>query len=281
MVSVASNLKTNRYTSTTELLRNIALVFPCLFIVLAAFLLLARSHQYTDFLTQQQTGFIGFGILSTVAILRLAIGLPANDRRTLLAKCSWYIQSLTTLQMALLLSVTSQSASAAGLVWTGVLLSECYWWIKNYKYQPVIRPTKSQTTLSYTIETDLEARLLQSLDATPQIEEESWNDGEIPEHANQFWVRSVDVHGESISASQRVQFEAGQRHQNLHLSFIPELPTKPRVEATLLEGPDVELIVGESHDFGIRLDLKLKQIYEEPVEVLVQVEVFAEAKQAA
>ena len=281
MVSFASNLKTSRCTSTTELLRNIALVVPCLFIVLAAFLLLARSHQYTDFLTQQQTGFIGFGILSTVAILRLAIGLPANSRRTLLAKCSWYLQSLTTLQMALLLSVTSQSASTVGLVWTGVLLSECYWWVKNYKYQPVIRPTESQTTLSYTIETDLEARLLQSLNATPQIEEQSWNDGEIPEHANQFWVRSVDVHGESISASQRVQFEAGQRHQNLHLSFIPELPAKPRVEATLLEGPDVELIVGESHDFGIRLDLKLKQIYEEPVEVLVQVEVFAEAKQAA
>lgn len=281
MVSVASNLKTSRCTSTTELLRNIALVVPCLFVVLAAFLLLARSHQYTDFLTQQQTGLIGFGILSTVAILRLAVGLPANDRRTLPAKCSWYLQSLTTLQMALLLSVTSQSASAAGLVWTGALLSECYWWIKNYKYQPVIRLTESQTALSYTIETDLEARLLKSLDAAPQIEEESWNGGEIPEHANQFWVRSIDIQGESISASQRVQFEAGQRYQNLHLSFIPELPTKPRVEATLLEGPDVELIVGESHDFGIRLDLKLKQIYEEPVEVLVQVEVFAEAKQAA
>ncbi len=281
MVSIASNLKTSRCTSTTELLRNIALVVPCLFVVLAAFLLLARSHQYTDFLTQQQTGLIGFGILSTVAILRLAIGLPANDRRTLLAKCSWYLQSLTSLQMALLLSVTSQSALAISLVWAGALLSECYWWIKNYKYQPVIRLTESQTTSSYTIETDLEARLLQSLEAAPQIEEESLNDGEIPEYANQFWVRSVDVHGESISASQRVQFEAGQRHQNLHLSFIPALPTKPRAEATLLEGPDVELIVGESHDFGIRLDLKLKQIYEEPVEVLVQVEVFAEAKQAA
>ncbi len=281
MVSVVSNLKTGRCTSTTEYLRNTALVVPCLFACLAAFLLLARSNLYTDTLTQQQTWLIGLGILSTVAILRTAIGLPANDRRSLLAKCSWYLQSLTILQMVLLLSVTSQSASATGLVWAGALLSESYWWIRNYKYQPVDRPTEPHTDLSYTIENDLEARLLQSLDAAPEKKESAWNDGEIPEHANQFWVRSVDIHGESISASQRIQFEAGQRHQNLHLSFIPELPSKPRVEATLLEGPDVELIVGESHDFGIRLDLRLKQVYEEPMEVLVQVEVFAEAKQAA
>lgn len=281
MISIANNLETSRCTSTTDFLRNTALLVPCLFACLATFLMLARSHLYTDILTQQQTWLIGLGILSTVAILRTAIGLPANDRRSLLAKCSWYLQSLTILQMALLLSVTSQSVSATGSIWAGALLSESYWWIRNYKYQPIVRPTPPLINLGYTIENDLEARLLQSLNQASLKEESAWTESEIPDHANQFWIRSVDIHGESISASQRIQFEAGQRHQNLHLSFIPELPSTPCVEATLLEGPDVELIVGESHDFGIRLDLKLKQIYEEPVEVLVQVEVFAEAKQAA
>ena len=87
------------------------------------------------------------------------------------------------------------------------------------------------------------------------------------------------THPESVSKTGL--FAAGQRFQTIHLAFIPELPGIPHVDATSLEGPSVEIMVGEVQRFGLRLELKLTQIYDEPVEVVIQVEVFAESSQAA
>ena len=282
MVSVASDINTRRQHSIFELLRNKAFSIPCLFSSFAAFVLLARSHLYANDLNEQQVWTIGLGVVSGVAILRWLCGFPADPNRSLSAKWGWYLQSLTILQIVLLLSISTKSPSALGPIWLIVFLSEAIWWSQNYRRRQntTTRPI-NDTPLGYVIEDDLEARLLRSLEDHSRNHSTPSNNREIPDHASQLWVRSTDILGETISASQRVQFVAGQRHQNLHLSFVPELPSIPYVEATLIEGPDVDIIVGEAQEFGLRLDLKLGQVYEEPVEVFVQLEVFAEAKQAA
>ena len=282
MVSVTSDINTSRQHSFFELLRNKAFAVPCLFSSFAAFLLLARSHLYVSELKESQVWTIGLGVVSGVAILRWLCGFPADPNRSLSAKWGWYLQSLTILQIVLLLSVSTHSAAALGPIWLFVFLSESIWWGQNYRRrQNAMTALLNETALGYVIEDDLEDRLLRSLEDHSENHSTQRNNREIPDHASQMWIRSTDIHGETVSASQRVQFAIGQRHQNLHLSFVPELPSIPYVEATLMEGPDVDIIVGEVQQFGLRLDLKLGQIYEEPVEVFVQLEVFAEARQAA
>ena len=282
MVSVISDINTSRQHSIFELLRNKAFAVPCLFSSFAAFLLLARSHLYVSEMNESQVSSIGLGVVSGAAILRWLCGFPTDPNRSLSAKWGWYLQSLTTLQIVLLLSVSTHSATALGPIWLFAFLSESIWWSQNYRRrQNTMTTLPNETPLGYVIEDDLEDRLLRSLEDQSGNHSTQRNNSEIPDHASQLWIRSADIHGETILASQRVPFATGQRHQNLHLSFVPELPSIPYVEATLLEGPDVDIIVGEAQQFGLRLDLKLGQIYEEPVEIFVQLEVFAEAKQAA
>lgn len=281
MVSVASNVDTNNQHSVGSLLRDTAFVAPCLFTSLAAFILLARSHLYTENLSGQQVWLIGLSVISGVAVLRWLSGFPTTNRSTL-ARCGWYLQSLTILQIVLLLSVTTESSHTWGLVLVLAVVSEVLWWRQNYRRSRFREINLVvDRSLENVIENELEARLLRSLEQNSPDGDRQWKDGELPDHASQFWVRSVDLHGESISASQRIHFTTGQRYRNLHLSFVPELPSIPHIEATLLEGPDVDISVGEAHRFGVRLELKLRQRYEEPVEVLIQLEVFAEGKHAA
>tara|TARA_B100000945_G_scaffold246075_1_gene202389 strand:+ start:6075 stop:6944 length:870 start_codon:yes stop_codon:yes gene_type:complete len=282
MVSVASNLNTNQQHSIWELLRNTALVTSCLFTNIAAFILLARSHLYSENLTGQQVWIIGLTVISGVALLRCLGGFPSNTDRSRFAKYSWYLQSFTIFQIILLLSVTTRSTEPFAAVAMFALISEAFWWIQNYRNgKSTDTIITKDLSLDYDIQADLESRLLRSLEKHHVEHDRQCNDAELPDHASQFWVRTVDIHGETISASQRVQFTTAQRHQHLHLSFVPGLPSIPHVKATLLEGPDVEITVAEKQDFGIRLDLKLNHTYEEPVEVLVQIEIFAEIRQAA
>ncbi len=282
MASMASDTQANPTYSLIAALRNTALVVPCFFTSAAAFLLLARSHLYTDPLQPQQALLVGSGVIAVTAILRLLSGFPTASNKSAIAKCSWYLQSLTVLQVMLLLLVTSESPQNLAALWTLALGTESAWWILNHRHgQPAVRPQAGSDFGDHHIENELENRLLRALEETSVDESSTWSQGEMPDHANQFWLRTVDLHGESILASQRVQFHPGQRHQNIHFSFVPGLPSIPHVEAISLEGPDVEISVGEKQDFGIRLDLRLSRVYDEPVEVLIQIEVFAESQKAA
>ena len=68
MVSVASNIDTNNQHSVGDLLRNTAFVAPCLFTSIAAFILLARSHLYTENLSGQQVWLIGLSVIQVLPV---------------------------------------------------------------------------------------------------------------------------------------------------------------------------------------------------------------------
>ena len=286
MTSVTRKLDRAPHQSAADLLRNWALVIPCLFTSFAAFLLLARSNLVSVRLSPFQTLALGFGALIVTGGLRWCCGFPKSPNRSQLAKWSWYLQSLTVLQLTLLISLSSTDTQAVSLLGVFTVASETLWWVSNCRFNPVMIRTHNSSDATYPIELELEARLLQSLETNSNSLNSvalttEWSESELPEEASQSWVRFSDTQGESIMATQRVLFESGQRHQTLHLSFIPGLPSIPIVDATALAGPDVTILVGETQDFGIRLDLKLSETYDEAVDVLIQVEIFAEAKQAA
>ncbi len=282
MNSLASERPCERPPSFLDVLRNTSVIIPCLFACFAAFLLLARSHFYSTPLHTTQAVTIGLGTILGIGCLRGLCGLPSKPFRSPLAKWGWYLQSLTLLQVSLLLTVTSAQSEATAIVWVLSVVNELVWWTVNGRQaRPVLA---SPAVTDHVIEEDIEARLLKSLENSGAVDSPMGAAGtlsEIAEQTSQSWIRSQDEYGESISASQRTLFAAGQRFQTIHLSFIPELPGIPHVDATSLEGPNVEIMVGEVQGFGLRLDLKLTQIYDEPVEVVIQVEVFAETSQAA
>ena len=281
MNSLASESAGERPTSFLDVLRNTSVIIPCLFACFAAFLLLARSHFYSTPIQTIQTIAIGLGTIFGIGCLRGLCGLPSKPARSPLAKWGWYLQTLTLLQVSLLLTVTSAYSEATAIIWVLSVVNEVVWWTVNGRQAPPATTNPAET--DHVIEEDIEARLLSSWKLLiPSIVQ--WERlGHLVKspQTNQSWIRSRDEYGESISASQRTLFAAGQRFQTIHLAFIPELPGIPHVDATSLEGPSVEIMVGEVQRFGLRLELKLTQIYDEPVEVVIQVEVFAESSQAA
>jgi hypothetical protein len=94
-------------------------------------------------------------------------------------------------------------------------------------------------------------------------------------HAQQSWTRFSDESGESITAIERVLFEPGQRHQTIHFSFVPSLIAIPEITTHIVEGPPASIRIDEMQTFGARLELKLSQKYEEPVELIIQIEMVA------
>lgn len=282
MNSLASESAGERPTSFLDVLRNTSVIIPCLFACFAAFLLLARSHFYSTPIQTIQTIAIGLGTILGIGCLRGLCGLPSKPARSPLAKWGWYLQTLTLLQVSLLLTVTSAYSEATAIIWVLSVVNEVVWWTVNGRQTPPVTTNPAET--DHVIEEDIEARLLSSLGTSDSVDSPVGavgTSGEIAAQTNQSWIRSRDEYGESISASQRTLFAAGQRFQTIHLAFIPELPGIPHVDVTSLEGPSVEIMVGEVQGFGLRLELKLTQIYDEPVEVVIQVKVFAESSQAA
>lgn len=67
----------------------------------------------------------------------------------------------------------------------------------------------------------------------------------------------------------RLTFAADQTRNILHLSFCPDLPATPDIEATLIDAAGRIRITHRTH-FGVRLEISLAQPIAEPTVVCVE-----------
>ncbi len=86
-----------------------------------------------------------------------------------------------------------------------------------------------------------------------------------------------DDGAESLVATLRCPFAAGQQSLTLHLPVWPFLPSQPTVYSDVVAGPDARINVSESRIHGIRLDIRLASQAAQPLELVVEVMATAEA----
>lgn len=91
-----------------------------------------------------------------------------------------------------------------------------------------------------------------------QIHEQVLAEVELDRQLTQQVERGrLDDGSEFVNATLRGRFAPGDRGLNLHLGFCPPLDSIPEVEFEQLEGPEVQVQVGQCQIFGLRLDLRL------------------------
>lgn len=93
----------------------------------------------------------------------------------------------------------------------------------------------------------------------------------FPEEVTQQLTRSRAVDGtEKLSGWLRSAFTAGQRTGSIHVAFCPPFAEAPELEVEQIDGPDVRIKTAQLLPYGVRLELKLARVSEEPTTVLLQ-----------
>jgi len=80
----------------------------------------------------------------------------------------------------------------------------------------------------------------------------------------------ADDGSDVLSGWLRLDFSAGQRMGNLHVAFCPPFSSTPELSVSQLDGPEARIKIAQLLPYGVRLDLKLLTLSEEPASVLVQ-----------
>lgn len=84
-------------------------------------------------------------------------------------------------------------------------------------------------------------------------------------------VRSRAADGsERLAGWLRIPFAAGQRTGSEHVAFCPPFDRTPHVAVEQLDGPAVRVKTAQLLPHGVRLDLKLAAVTEEPVAVILR-----------
>ena len=93
----------------------------------------------------------------------------------------------------------------------------------------------------------------------------------IPANVSQQLTRAVGDDGcEILYGLLRGHFAPGQRSLRLHVSFCPPFETVPQVSVDKVEGPELTVRVGQVLPYGARLDLRLKTLDAEPLDVVLE-----------
>jgi hypothetical protein len=93
----------------------------------------------------------------------------------------------------------------------------------------------------------------------------------IPPNVSQQLTRAVGEDGcEVLYGLLRGHFAPGQRSLRLHVSFCPPFDTIPEVSVDNVEGPELIVRVGQVLPYGARLDLRLKTLSAEPLDVVLE-----------
>ena len=98
-----------------------------------------------------------------------------------------------------------------------------------------------------------------------------------PAHHLQEMIRSrMTPDTECIQGWTRGYFAAGERSINLHLAFCPPLVSLPEVECNQAVGPPATIKVAQAEPFGLRLEVRLDQLPNEPTEVVIEFQAIAD-----
>ena len=244
-----------------------------LFAILAQAALIARHPVGTVTLNPSVLYATLAGILCINGCIRLCTFSPRDPQASWLSRIVWITPSIISLETFILISNTTLSSSLVVMTGLFLVVVECNWWIVSLSSKSSGRPQQTtiikQQLLCDTIDTPAVAATILPLDDT--IETATT----LLTHAQQSWTRFSDESGESITAIERVLFEPGQRHQTIHFSFVPSLIAIPEITTHIVEGPPASIRIDEMQTFGARLELKLSQKYEEPVELIIQIEMVA------
>ncbi len=89
--------------------------------------------------------------------------------------------------------------------------------------------------------------------------------------------RRDDDAGEVIEGWVRVDFAAGQRHAAAHIAICPPLEKNPTCYAEPAVGPDASVKITQAMSYGVRLELKLDEVAEEPASVIVEYSILEHA----
>ena len=93
----------------------------------------------------------------------------------------------------------------------------------------------------------------------------------IPPNVSQQLTRAVGDDGcEVLYGLMRGHFAPGQRSLRLHVSFCPQFETVPEVSVDKIEGPELTIRVGQVLPYGARLDLRLKTLNADPLDVVLE-----------
>jgi len=255
-------------------------IFPaaCLAIIVQG-MLIVRAPAFPIQLPISVILAIMAGMMCLNSLIHLSTFHLWSPRAHWFSRCVWIMPSLITLETMVLITQHTANDQIIGLVWLVLFAFEISWWVipmRRRQIQIDGQPghEKQQHTVSIA---EQATSIIVKNEEDPGMDEM----GSLDQQARQSWTRYADETGESIAALQRILFQPGQRHQTLHFSFVPSLPVIPSITTTIMEGPSATIQVGEAQTFGSRLELKLGQVYDEPVELVLQIEVIAQHPVAA
>ncbi len=274
MSSIAATPTGSTTSTLFTVVRRGGMFATALFVILAQATLIARHPAGTATLNPSFLYATLVGILCINGCIRLCTFNPRDPQAYWLSRLVWVTPSIISLETFILISNVTVSSSLVVMTGLFLVVVECNWWIVSLRKQSSGRP--QQTTI---VKQQL---LFDAIDRPPAFapnvlpfDHANETVATLANHAQQSWTRFSDEAGESITAIERVLFAPGQRHQTIHFSFVPSLIVIPEITTQIVEGPPATIRLDEIQTFGARLELKLSQKYEEPVELIIQIEMVA------
>jgi len=274
MSSIAATPTGSTTSTLFTAVRRGGMFATALFVILAQAALIARHPAGTATLNPSLLSATLVGILCINGCIHLCTFNPRDSQASWLSRIVWATPSIISLETFILISNATVSSSLVVMTGLFLVVVECNWWIVSLRKQSSGR---SQPT------TVIKQQLLfDTIDTPPTfapkilpLDDTSETATTLVTNAQQSWTRFSDEAGESITAIERVLFEPSQRHQTIHLSFVPSLIAIPEITTHIVAGPPATIRLDERQTFGARLELKLSQKYEEPVELIIQIEMVA------
>ncbi len=197
-------------------------------------------------------------VLWSVIILggaRLAVEVTRVDRIT-----AWLGVASTAILIALAVVLLPQTPLwLAVLVWSLIGLSEAIWWgiqREQLRWLPFDWPGLTHTP-SAEPTVDHEA----TVEEVDETDEEEYGEELLsPGVTQQITRATLDAGREQLAGMLRVQFDARERSQVIHVAICPPFSATPHVTAQQLDGPAAQVRVTEAQAYGVRLELQLADV---------------------
>jgi hypothetical protein len=77
--------------------------------------------------------------------------------------------------------------------------------------------------------------------------------------------------GDAIEGLLRCTFDSRETMQVVHVAFCPPLSNKPEFEVNQLSGPEADIRATQVEVFGARLEVRLEETCEEPVDIVLRI----------
>jgi hypothetical protein len=285
--SAASFRRTDLSTPVPGLIRCVVLATVVSTFLLAALLMARRlAGALTTPLDAESLLLTAVLLAATAAATRLAWQLlPASQRSTGTSWIVWVLPSLGLLAFVVALSLPGSPVWALRTFW-GVLAVEeaiSLWLVwrsletaDSTAEQALAESAAETATVDAHVEEQADEPHLPAITSVGGREirvdpPQQPSPHIIPPNVSQQLTRAIGDDGcEVLYGLLRGHFAPGQRSLRLHVSFCPQFETVPEVSVDKIEGPELTVRVGQVLPYGARLDLRLKTLNAEPVDVVLE-----------